>query len=1058
MPHTPPSWLLRSFSPVLLFVLITALCLTPAVASMFYSSSERESSSTEPARTTTIPAITSFDVLQVALYVTGLTTLSSDQLSSADVSGNCLVNSFDDALIARWVLGTPGGYGLTGQPGSSAPCGAFIGIIGDVSGTAPIITAGVGSTSVSLPSIDATPGTVTIPVTVGNTAGLGIVSYDFQVTYDPNYLTPASPAIDTTGTLSSPFAVVGAGYNSNNSGQLIVSYGSAAEMNVSGSAVLINLKFNVSGLAPSQSTALSFQDYLDPLTGAIHPAFLFNEGTPSLTTVTNGSVRRPLEYTISGNVQADGANLPGATVSLTGSHGGFTTTDANGNYSFTAYEDGDYTVTVSKAGYTFDPASKSVFDLGMNETRDFQNGVRPCATRLLGLAGWWRAEGDASDSSGNNINGTAQGSSQTFPAGRVGTAFDLDGTTQYISAPNHSAIDTPDVTVDAWVRSNAAPTTTAIVLSKHNGTDTGWYLGVGTDLKPVFSLSDPIGGTTTLVASTAIPVNSFVHLAASFDSTTTTARIYINGVQDASGTATFSSSTTAFAIGRANWAASNFFDGLIDEVQIFDLALASGEIQTIYQAGNGGMCQASQNTPQGFGLTVETNGVSLYFEEVTQAGQTVAYPLGPGQYPTLPNQFALNGTVYEVHTTAVYAGEIDITFMVPSTQFDCEGPPPMVSLHYDSGTMTWTSDTNFPAATWYAGICTVNQIVFSLSPFATGSFLDKPTATNTLTATNTATATATSTPAAIVSGTVTYGNPVTGTNPRGVPGVLISAAGLPPLSDTTTASGTYSLTGFGSGSYTITPSKSGGQNGAVLGYDAALIASYLTGNTSFTPAQQTVADPSGVGGISSYDAALIARYAAALGAPTGSSGSWIFSPTSNIHSNITSNITDDYSALLMGDVSGNWGDPSPFRMAVGPERSAAVSAPHSVVIPGSELTIPITVQRAADKGIISYDFDLRYDPTVIQPVADVALLKGTVSRGLSVVVNAQQPGLLRVVVYGSMPIASNGVLLNLRFIAIGQVGSISRLTWERMVFNEGDPMTTSLDGQIELSYVVADSQ
>jgi hypothetical protein len=359
---------------------------------------------------------------------------------------------------------------------------------------------------------------------------------------------------------------------------------------------------------------------------------------------------------------------------------------------------------------------------------------------------------------------------------------------------------------------------------------------------------------------------------------------------------------------------------------------------------------------------------------------------------------------------------------------------------------TWNGVIDEP--TIYGRALSAQEIRGIYSAGGAGKCVPSATPTPTDTPTNTPT------PLAIVSGTVTYGNPVAGTNPRGVPGVLVSAAGSSPLSDTTAGAGTYSLTGFGAGSYTLMPTKSGGQNGSITSFDAARIAQYVTGNTSFTAAQAAVADVSGAGGISSFDAALIGRYAAALGAPTGSTGSWIFDPLSYTHASITADMTDDFAGFLMGDVSGNWGDPSPFRAVAGPERSTAVSAPRVVAASGSDVTVPIIVQGAANKGIISYEFDLRYDPSVIQPQG--AFLRGTVSRGLTVIMNAQQPGLLRVVVYGATPINSNGVLLNLGFTAVGQAGAISPLTWERMVFNEGDPSTTAANGQIELSYAMTD--
>ena len=78
--------------------------------------------------------------------------------------------------------------------------------------------------------------------------------------------------------------------------------------------------------------------------------------------------------------------------------------------------------------------------------------------------------------------------------------------------------------------------------------------------------------------------------------------------------------------------------------------------------------------------------------------------------------------------------------------------------------------------------------------------------------------------------------------------------------------------------------------------------------------QQTVADVSGTGGISSFDAALIARYVGSL-ANAGSSGTWRFTPTSTTYPNVNVNQTGDYTALLMGDVSGNWIDPLATRPA-----------------------------------------------------------------------------------------------------------------------------------------------
>ena len=290
-----------------------------------------------------------------------------------------------------------------------------------------------------------------------------------------------------------------------------------------------------------------------------------------------------------------------------------------------------------------------------------------------------------------------------------------------------------------------------------------------------------------------------------------------------------------------------------------------------------------------------------------------------------------------------------------------------------------------------------------------------------------------------------------------MPEVVIDAAGSPTVSYTTASSGSYILTGFGAGPYTVTPSKTDGQNGSISSFDAAKIAQFVVGGPALTATQLTVADVSNTGGVSSFDAALIARYAASLGAPTGITGNWIFVPAGNMYESVTSDITgEDYSALLMGEISGNWTDTS-GRSAKTAEQEITVDIPHREAIPRGEVVIPVSVQGIAKKGIISYEFDLRYDPATLLPQTDPVDLEGTISRAMMTVVNTDEPGRLRVVMYGPMPLEENGVLLNLKFTAVGSPGTASPLTWERLIFNEGETAAAASDGRVELS-TAADAQ
>jgi hypothetical protein len=308
-----------------------------------------------------------------------------------------------------------------------------------------------------------------------------------------------------------------------------------------------------------------------------------------------------------------------------------------------------------------------------------------------------------------------------------------------------------------------------------------------------------------------------------------------------------------------------------------------------------------------------------------------------------------------------------------------------------------------------------------------------------------------------ISGTITYGNAIGAPATRFVPDVLMSGIGALPVIDMTDSLGTYSLSGFGAGSYTVTPSKIGGDNDAVSAFDAAKVAQHVVGPPlpALIGNQLIVADVSGNGALTSFDAGLIANWVVQL-PPSGSTATWKFSPTSRTYASATSNVSgEDYTAFLMGEVSGEWSNSTALRTAVsgGPERSAAVKLPQVVTTADSELVVPVTVQGAANKGIIAYEFILRYDPLVIQPQADLIEISETVSERLSAVVNAKEPGLIRVAVYGATPIDGSGILMNLRFRAVGALGSVSPITWEQFMFNDGTPRAMVTDGQVELSAV-----
>jgi len=89
-------------------------------------------------------------------------------------------------------------------------------------------------------------------------------------------------------------------------------------------------------------------------------------------------------FSISGQVTTASSGLSGVTMRLSGAASRETTTDSNGNYSFTGLSNGNYTVTPSKANCTFRPTSRSVTISGSNVTsQDFTANCTPPGTPII---------------------------------------------------------------------------------------------------------------------------------------------------------------------------------------------------------------------------------------------------------------------------------------------------------------------------------------------------------------------------------------------------------------------------------------------------------------------------------------------------------------------------------------------------------------------------------------------------------------------------------------------------------------------------------------------------
>ena len=118
----------------------------------------------------------------------------------------------------------------------------------------------------------------------------------------------------------------------------------------------------------------------------------------------------------------------------------------------------------------------------------------------------------------------------------------------------------------------------------------------------LFSSLHQVGPREPTIQGGTIPLNSWTHVAMTFDGTSGAYRLYVNGQQVASQTSAGSLFPTNknVLIGREDSYIGRAFDGLVDEASIFSRALSPVEIQAIVAAGTAGKCKGT-SPPTGGG-------------------------------------------------------------------------------------------------------------------------------------------------------------------------------------------------------------------------------------------------------------------------------------------------------------------------------------------------------------------------------------------------------------------------------------------------------------------------
>lgn len=207
-----------------------------------------------------------------------------------------------------------------------------------------------------------------------------------------------------------------------------------------------------------------------------------------------------------------------------------------------------------------------------------------------GPRGYWRlgeTSGGAIDETGNSAAGAYRGGvTLGVPGALIGdpnTAVHFNGADAYVNVRANASLDVGDIfTYELWLRRGSTLGVTQRLLHKGAGAAS---LGLGTSNKVVL-LPGGSGAVTIASSRVAITDHNWHYIVATKNGPDV--HIYLDGsdVTSAGTNTTMTNNTTALNIGRATTGVA-YFDGDIDEVAIYPVALTAAQVLAHYQAGTG---------------------------------------------------------------------------------------------------------------------------------------------------------------------------------------------------------------------------------------------------------------------------------------------------------------------------------------------------------------------------------------------------------------------------------------------------------------------------------------
>ena len=222
------------------------------------------------------------------------------------------------------------------------------------------------------------------------------------------------------------------------------------------------------------------------------------------------------------------------------------------------------------------------------------------------------------------------------------SAMTFDGVQGGVTAPNSAQLNSANATISFWIKVNQLPAQGEVFLLSNGGWQERWKVSMPNHGKPVFTTHSNGACCSDMDSGTPLSVGVWTHVAMVHNGTKDI--IYFDGVQVAEKNVAGALDNTVypFGIGYNPIDNANYFDGALDEVMIFSVALNATQIQALYLA------QSTEPViAQGTVASYSFNGNGFDDSDFGNHADVISASTGTDRFGFGNSALALNGTSSE---------------------------------------------------------------------------------------------------------------------------------------------------------------------------------------------------------------------------------------------------------------------------------------------------------------------------------------------------------------------------------------------------------------------------